>query len=1034
MYLPVLRRYLMGKRIVEIRDMKTLKRSFPSRRNYLLTALFIGIALLSVAYLYFSDSGDGEFYHASIEKVEGAVTVLGIDSDEAVNAEEGMVLQEGDRIITGSESAANVSFKDGSYIRLSSGSILSVKSLFGIDEGAGVVVLNLSEGKLWSNVVDLEESYSRFEINTPSAVVGIRGTLFSLEVDNNKDAVAKVYKGLVGIFAATEEEGMVFSPQEGELVLDDMRQVELSYVSPLPDETEDIDLLAVDDFEKDCLVDDNPVLYVDVDLQATDLLTLVTEKRLNDILGELDVLYNEQDFITGRLARVLDDENRENLVEDRESLITVKTLLEREAEDNLRLFELIEEEYEFLFEQKESLDKIASRIDEGSEASDEEDFINEVRIAALDVRSAARTPQRIGREREINEIDGSIKFLRSEIVSNLQQLGLAEELEDLRKTVFLSMRQYSYPEQTASEIAGSYEETVVKKVARTVTHSPSPAPPPEPEIDDDAEEPADEELEFEVRLEKKPDDGGLVSGGGVYSQGSVVEISAVPAESYSFVGWESDGDIVNTDAVYNLTVNNDVSLKAVFELKEYLVLFVDHTSSKLHLEVVKHGYDATPPYEPQREGYTFTGWDNDFTAVTEDLVVMAQFERNEYTLNYIAGDNGAIEGEVEQKVFYGEDGSMVEAVPDDFYHFVSWSDGLKTATRTDLNVTDNLSVKADFAINTYEVVFYDHDGSVLEKVDVEHGEAAVPPEDPSLEGFDFQGWDKDYTYVEDNLEVTAIYSIREYTVTYEADMNGSVEGDLIQQIKHGFDGTSVKAVPDEGFYFAGWSDDYASPERYEVEVDKDIDLIAYFEPVDIEGDEEESEENTDDEADNEAEGEEDVIENENDDTSHEDAFIGPVKVEEETEAGASDEGLISGDAVNDKESKDLPEGDEKDDDDNDINTGEDLDVDDTSGGNSEPVDVDEKELTEVALTKDGSESESPGKEAILAGGSGSQVDSVNEGVNQNTDEAEVGSSDLQEPDIQEDAPLQPAEEDDESSKGFADELTDDSEADIVYNL
>jgi hypothetical protein len=48
-------------------------------------------------------------------------------------------------------------------------------------------------------------------------------------------------------------------------------------------------------------------------------------------------------------------------------------------------------------------------------------------------------------------------------------------------------------------------------------------------------------------------------------------------------------------------------------------------------------------------------------------------------------------------VNYGANGTPVTAVPKNNYHFVSWSDGVLTASRTDTNVTANISVTASFA-------------------------------------------------------------------------------------------------------------------------------------------------------------------------------------------------------------------------------------------------------------------------------------------------------------------------------------------------
>jgi uncharacterized repeat protein (TIGR02543 family) len=50
-------------------------------------------------------------------------------------------------------------------------------------------------------------------------------------------------------------------------------------------------------------------------------------------------------------------------------------------------------------------------------------------------------------------------------------------------------------------------------------------------------------------------------------------------------------------------------------------------------------------------------------------------------------------------VDHGADGTAVSAVPNTGYHFVSWSDGVLTATRTDTNVQADVSVSATFAAN-----------------------------------------------------------------------------------------------------------------------------------------------------------------------------------------------------------------------------------------------------------------------------------------------------------------------------------------------
>ncbi len=67
-----------------------------------------------------------------------------------------------------------------------------------------------------------------------------------------------------------------------------------------------------------------------------------------------------------------------------------------------------------------------------------------------------------------------------------------------------------------------------------------------------------------------------------------------------------------------------------------------------------------------------------------------------YTLNYKAETGGKVTGKTNQKINHGKSGATVTAVAYHGYTFVKWSDGLKTAKRTD-KVTGNLSVTAKFS-------------------------------------------------------------------------------------------------------------------------------------------------------------------------------------------------------------------------------------------------------------------------------------------------------------------------------------------------
>ena len=60
----------------------------------------------------------------------------------------------------------------------------------------------------------------------------------------------------------------------------------------------------------------------------------------------------------------------------------------------------------------------------------------------------------------------------------------------------------------------------------------------------------------------------------------------------------------------------------------YTVTFVDGQGKTLKTEKVESGKAATAPADPKRDGYTFTGWDKDFSKVTADMTVTAQWKKN----------------------------------------------------------------------------------------------------------------------------------------------------------------------------------------------------------------------------------------------------------------------------------------------------------------------------------------------------------------------------------------------------------------------
>lgn len=57
------------------------------------------------------------------------------------------------------------------------------------------------------------------------------------------------------------------------------------------------------------------------------------------------------------------------------------------------------------------------------------------------------------------------------------------------------------------------------------------------------------------------------------------------------------------------------------------VTFQDFDGTILKSEAVKYGEAASAPVDPQREGYTFAGWNKEFSSVVKDTVITAEYIR-----------------------------------------------------------------------------------------------------------------------------------------------------------------------------------------------------------------------------------------------------------------------------------------------------------------------------------------------------------------------------------------------------------------------
>ena len=262
-------------------------------------------------------------------------------------------------------------------------------------------------------------------------------------------------------------------------------------------------------------------------------------------------------------------------------------------------------------------------------------------------------------------------------------------------------------------------------------------------------------------------------------------------------------------------------------------------------QTVDYGSDGTAVTAVADPNYHFVDWsdlstDNPRTDtnVTADISVTANFAIDTFTLTYTAGANGSITGTSPQTVDYGNDGTAVTAVADPNYHFVDWSDASTDNPRTDLNVTADITVTANFAIDTFTLTYTaGANGSITgtspQTVDYGNdGTAVTAVADPNYHFVDWSDASTDNprtdTNVTADITVTANFALDTFTLTYTAGANGSITGTSPQTVDYGNDGTAVTAVADPNYHFVDWSDASTDNPRTDTNVTADITVTANF--------------------------------------------------------------------------------------------------------------------------------------------------------------------------------------------------------------
>ena len=220
----------------------------------------------------------------------------------------------------------------------------------------------------------------------------------------------------------------------------------------------------------------------------------------------------------------------------------------------------------------------------------------------------------------------------------------------------------------------------------------------------------------------------------------------------------------------------------------------------------------------QKEGYTGRLYrDADFLKpLTKDSkvkngdTVYVKWTINKYTVTFMDGEKVLA---TFTNVTHGDTVTAPEVPEKDGKTFSKWDKDFS-------QVTSDLTINAVYDVDTFTVTFKDGE-KVLETQTVEYEAAATAPDTARLsppEGMHFSKWDKDFSKVTEDIEVSAVYELNEYTVTFK---NGETTLKT-EMVKHGFAATAPNVYDTATKKFVGWDKSFDN-------VTSDIIVNAKFE-------------------------------------------------------------------------------------------------------------------------------------------------------------------------------------------------------------
>lgn len=172
----------------------------------IITFLMVALGIGSVAFMYFKqdDLSQGSSKIVTVEEFAGDVQVV-TDGKKKKTVFKSMRISQGDRLVTGGKSWVTLNIGSDKEVMVSENSSLSFAEVSDSNEDS-ITLLAVEGGKVWNNVKEKLNGNSKYEIITPTATMGVKGTKFYVNVSEDSSLLA-VLDGTVAASTTVRSKG-----------------------------------------------------------------------------------------------------------------------------------------------------------------------------------------------------------------------------------------------------------------------------------------------------------------------------------------------------------------------------------------------------------------------------------------------------------------------------------------------------------------------------------------------------------------------------------------------------------------------------------------------------------------------------------------------------------------------------------------------------------------------------------------------------------------------------------------------------------